>query len=49
MKNGVKALFGAGTEGEFLNYFTLRFPRLLVHCYSSVKKEARDMLKEYFY
>ena len=42
-------MFGDFTETEYLNYFTTRFPRLLVHCYSSVENEARDLLEEYFH
>ena len=49
LKDEVKDLFGNFTEGEYLNYFTLRFPRLLVHCYNAVEKEARDLLPEYFH
>ena len=49
LKDEVKDLFGGFTEGEYLNYFTSRFPRLLVHCYNAVEKEARDLLPEYFH
>ena len=49
LKDEVKDLFVAFTEGEYLNYFTSRFPRLLVHCYNAVEKKARDLLAEYFY
>ena len=49
MMDGVKALFGDGNEREFLCYFTSRFPRLLVHCYNVVDKEATDLLAEYFH
>ena len=48
MKDAIKALFGEGTESEFFNYFTLRFPRLLMHCYNAVEVEARHLLPEYF-
>ena len=49
LKDEIKDLFGNGTEGEFLRYFTSKFPRLLVHCYNAVEKEARDQLTEYVY
>ena len=49
LKDAVKDLFGNFTEGEFLRYFTSKFPRLLVHCYNAVEKEARDLLAEYFH
>ena len=49
LKDEIKALFIDGTENEFLNHFTSRFPRLLVHCYNAVENEARDLLAEYFY
>ena len=48
LKDAVKDLFGDFTEGEYLRYFTSRYPRLLVHCYNAVEKEARDLLAEYF-
>ena len=49
LKDQIKDLFGNGTEGEYLNYFTAKFPRLLAHCYNAVEKEARDLLAEYFH
>ena len=49
LKDEVKDLFVDFTEGKFLNYFTSRFPRLLIHCYNAVEKEARDLLAEYFH
>ena len=49
LKDAVKVLFGDGNEREFLYYFTSRFPRLLVHCYNVVEKEASDLLTEYFH
>ena len=49
LKDEVKDLFVDFTEGEYLKYFTSRFPRLLVHCYNAVEKEARDLLSEYFH
>ena len=49
LKDEIKALFGDGTENKYLRYFTSRFPRLLVHCYNAVEKEARDLLAEYFH
>lgn len=42
-------MFGKFTEAEYLNYFTARFPRLLIHCYNSVEREARDLFGEYFH
>ena len=49
LKSEIKDLFGDGTESEFLNYFTSRFPRLLVNCYNAVENKARDLLAEYFH
>ena len=49
LKDVVKELFGYFTEGEYIRYFTSKFPRLLVHCYNAVEKEARDLLAEYFH
>ena len=49
LKDEVKYLFVNFTEGEYLNHFTSRFPRLLVHCYNAVEQEARDLLAEYFH
>ena len=49
LNDTIKALFGDFTEGEYLNYFTSRYPRLLVHCYNAVEKEARELLSEFFH
>ena len=49
LKDEVKDLFVAFTEGEYLRYFTSRFPRLLIHCYNAVEKEAKDLQAEYFH
>ena len=49
LKDAVKDLFVDFTEGEYFRYFTSKFPRLLVHCYNAVEKEARDLLAEYFH
>ena len=44
----VKALFGEGTAREYLDYFTFLFPRLLLHCYSTVESKAKEQFAEYF-
>ena len=49
LKDVVKELFGNFTEGQYLSYFTSRFPRLLAHCYNAVEKEARGLMAEYFH
>ena len=49
LKDAVKDLFDNFTEAKYLRYFTSRFPRLLIHCYNAVEKEARDLLAEYFH
>ena len=49
LKDAVKDLFVNFTEGEYLRYFTSRFPRLLVHCYNAVENEAKHLLAEYFH
>ena len=49
LKDTIKDLFGDGTEREFLNYITSRFPRLMVHCYNVVEMVAKDLLEEYFH
>ena len=49
LKDAIKALFGGFTESEYINYFTSKFPKLLVHCYNAVENEAKDLLAEYFY
>ena len=49
LKDEVKDLFGNFTESKYLRYFTSRFPRLLIHCYNAVEKEARKLLAEYFH
>ena len=45
----VKALFGEGTASEYLNYFTSRFPRLMLHCYSAVEMQAEKQFAEYIF
>ena len=49
LKDVVRDLFGNGSEGEYLRYFTAKFPRLLVHCYNAVEKEGKELLIEYFH
>ena len=48
MKDEVKDSFGT-FESQYLRSLTSKFPRLLVHCYNAVEKEARDLLPKYFH
>ena len=45
-KDSLRMLLGS-TSSEFLNYFTLRFPQLMIHCYNTVDTMDTDA-KEYF-
>ena len=49
LKDVVKDLLSDETESKYFCNITLRCPKLLVHCYNAVEKEARDLLAEYFH
>ena len=49
LTNSIKNLFGNFTESEYLNYFTSKFPRLLIYCYNTVEEHAIDLFEEYFW
>ena len=47
-KDTIKKMLGS-TACEYLNYFTVRFPELMIHCYNTVEAvDAKENFKDYF-